>query len=194
MADITIYIVNGVYKPTYNWGAPPGKVVHFVKAEVNTEHLSINETIGFVNHYRVPYRDPQAKTYDDQLVTDTPLLTQAIEQRFGQKLPALITQATQWGFPSTVGVECTGALDKEENAAHQGVLSEWPFHANFKTVHRSSHQDRWASTRFFWYSYHGALNPSPSPFGMEFPPCFPYVGKNYLLLSIPFLESGSKLT
>eukprot|EP00435_Cladocopium_sp_Y103_P014588 s2147_g3.t1 len=53
-------------------------------------HISINETEGIVNHYRVPNQDPGARTFDDKLVADGPLLEQAIERRFGQKLPALL--------------------------------------------------------------------------------------------------------
>ena len=42
-----------------------------------------------------PNRDPQAQKFDDHLVTDTDKLTQAIEQRFGQKLPALLKRFSE---------------------------------------------------------------------------------------------------
>ena len=66
-----------------------------VVSSVPTEHISINESIGYVHHYRIPHGDPQAKTYDDQLAQDTDKLTEAIEQRFGQKLPALLKRFSE---------------------------------------------------------------------------------------------------
>ena len=73
----------------------PTEVVTTIVTSVPTEHISINETIGIVNHYRVPNGDPQAKTYDDHLAQDTDKLTEAIEQRFGQKLPDLLKRFSE---------------------------------------------------------------------------------------------------
>ena len=66
-----------------------------VVSSVPTEHISLNESIGYVHHYRIPHGDPQAKTYDDHLVSDADKLTEAIEQRFGQKLPALLKRFSE---------------------------------------------------------------------------------------------------
>jgi len=66
-----------------------------VVSSVPTEHISLNESIGYVHHYRIPHGDPQAKTYDDHLVSDNDKLTEAIERRFGQKLPALLKRFSE---------------------------------------------------------------------------------------------------
>jgi len=58
-------------------------------------HINLNESVGIVNHYRLPIRDSQAQTFDDKLAADAPLLKQAIERRFGQKLPALLQRFSE---------------------------------------------------------------------------------------------------
>ena len=69
---------------------------HWLKDfEPKATHISFNETLGIVNHYRVPYQDTQAKTFDDKLAADAHLLEQAIERRFGQKLPALLKRFSE---------------------------------------------------------------------------------------------------
>ena len=69
---------------------------HWLKDfEPKATHIRLNETLGVVNHYRVPYQDPQAKTFDDKLAADAQLLEQAIERRFGQKLPALLKRFSE---------------------------------------------------------------------------------------------------
>lgn len=87
--------------------AAPGKYVVNVKvvydiwihgisvADEGTRLLEMPETIAFINHYRLDYTvqyknnsnvsdDPLATVYDDALLSDAPLIEQAIRQRFGE--------------------------------------------------------------------------------------------------------------
>eukprot|EP00438_Fugacium_kawagutii_P015658 Skav229955 [mRNA] locus=scaffold2665:301979:304391:- [translate_table: standard] len=55
-----------------------------------TEDIEIDPSVGFVHHYRIPWGTPSATIHDPALANDVPLLRQAIETRFGEKLEPLL--------------------------------------------------------------------------------------------------------